>query len=49
MEDERTRLVELWKKSGLLDGLNGKYTGSLAELMECEASKLLREENENNK
>lgn len=37
-------LIKKWKESGMLDGIDKLTTGSMAELLECEASKLLKKE-----
>ena len=44
MMDIKSEIYRKWKESGILDGLESMTTGSIAKLLECEASKLLREE-----
>jgi len=37
-------VLKKWEETGLLDNITSEYTGSIAELMECEAKQLLNEE-----
>jgi len=41
---DREEIIRRWEESGLLDGLTTEYRISLAELMEGEAARMLREE-----
>ena len=41
------KLSDKWKESGYLDGIKTLHTGSMAELLESEASKLLKDPNYN--
>jgi len=40
IEQQRKEIVEKWRELGFLDGLSGKT--SIAHLYECEASKLIK-------
>ena len=44
---QKQEIIKKWKESGFLDDIDGLSKPNIASLMECEASKLLKEQTEN--